>query len=64
MLKIRDNYIREKFNKKKEWKHVNEDQYILQNCDEEILFFTKKNGLSKERNANMETNHYLLLVNL
>ncbi len=38
MLKIRDNYIREKYNKKKEWKHINEDQYILQNCDEETLY--------------------------
>ena len=38
MLKLRDNYIREKFDKKKEWKHINEDQYILQNCDEKILY--------------------------
>ena len=38
MLKLRDNYIREKFKKSQEWKHINEDQYILQSLDEESLY--------------------------
>ena len=38
MLKLRDSFIRSLFNKKIEWKNINEDQYINSDCSEEKLY--------------------------
>ena len=50
MLILRDSFIRKKFNKKNEWKNINEDQYVFSKCNEEELYnkmFPIKKDLEK-----------------
>lgn len=50
MLKLRDTFIRKKFGKEKEWKSVNEDQYVVSEIDEGDLYkkmFPTENELNE-----------------